>query len=67
VLAPAEQLAAEVSYGPETVRYYNAAVHKQYPTLADINQAYAMAQASLGHLLVAVDAGLVDPANHYLI
>jgi len=71
VLTPAEQLAAEVSYGPETVSYYNAAIHKQYPALANINQAYAVAQASGEYSLVAglmaVDAGLVDPANHYLI
>lgn len=43
MLAHAEQLADEVSYGPETVSYYNAAVHKQYPTLTDMNQAYSVA------------------------
>ncbi|UOR07717.1 hypothetical protein MUN82_22020 (plasmid) [Hymenobacter aerilatus] len=71
VLTPAEQAAEEVSYGPETVLYYNAAVYKQHPTPADINQAYAAVPSSGEHPLVAVltavAAGLADPDNHYLI
>lgn len=71
VLTPAEQAAEEVSYGPETILYYNVSVHKQYPTPADINQVYAAAPPSQEHPLVAVltavEAGLVDPANHYLV
>lgn len=70
-LTPAEQTAAEVSYGPETIIYYNAEVYKHYPTPADINQAYAAASPSGEHPLVAVltavEAGLADPNNHYLI
>lgn len=71
VLPTAAQSASEVSYGPDTVIYYNAAMHKQHPTPADINQAYAAAPPSGEHPLVAVltsvEAGLADPANHYLI
>ncbi|MGI4864372.1 MAG: hypothetical protein ACRYFZ_10660 [Janthinobacterium lividum] len=71
VLTPAEQAAEAVSYGPEAILYYNAAVYKQYPTPADINQAFAVAPPSGEHPLVAVltaiEAGLADPANHYLI
>lgn len=71
VLTPVEQATDEVSYGPETIMYYNAAVYKQHPTPADINQAYATAPPSGEHPLVAVltavEAGLADPANHYLI
>ncbi|MCB2410930.1 hypothetical protein [Hymenobacter lucidus] len=71
VLTPAEQTAEEVRYGPETILYYNEAVYKRYPTPADINQAYAAAPASGEHPLVAVlsavEAGLADPTNHYLI
>lgn len=71
VLTPAEQEAEEMSYGPETILYYNAAVYKRYPTPADINQAYAAAPSSGEHPLVAVltavEAGLSDPANHYLL
>lgn len=37
VLTAAEQQAEEVRYGPETVIYYNADVHKQSPSPADIN------------------------------
>jgi len=70
-LTPAEQAADEVNYGPETIIYYNAAVYKRYPTPADINQAYEAAPPSGEHPLVAVltavEAGLADPANHYLI
>jgi len=71
VLTPAEQAAEEVSYGPEAILYYNAAVYKQYPTPADINQAYAAAPPLGEHplmaVLTAVEAGLSDPANHYLL
>lgn len=71
VLTPAEQAAEEVSYGPETILYYNAAVYKQHPTPTDINQAYAAVPSSGEHPLVAVltavAAGLADPDNHYLI
>jgi len=71
VLTPAEQAAEKVSYGPEAILYYNAVVYKQHPTLGDINQAYAAAPPSGEHLLVAVltavEAGLADPANHYLL
>ena len=71
VLTPAEQAAEEVSYGPETIIYYNAAVYQQYPTPGDINQAYAAAPPSgeypLVAVLTAVEAGLADPTNHYLI
>ena len=71
VLTPAEQAAEEVSYGPETIRYYNAAVYEQHPTPADINQAYAAVPSSGEHPLVAVltavAAGLTDPNNHYLL
>lgn len=71
VLTPAEQAAEEVSYGPETILYYNAAVYKQHPTPNDINQAYAAVPSSGEHPLVAVltavAAGLADPDNHYLI
>lgn len=71
VLSFAEQAAAEVSYGPDTIIYYNAAVHKDYPTPAAINQTYAAAPPSNEHpliaVLTAVEAGLADPANYYLI
>ena len=71
VLTPAEQAADPVSYGPETIIYYNAAVHRRYPTPADLNQAYAAASPSGEHPLVAVltavAAGLVDPGNHYVV
>jgi len=71
LLTPAEQKAEEVSYGPETILYYNATVYKKYPMPADINQAYAAAPLSGEHPLVAVltavEAGLADPANHYLL
>lgn len=70
-LTTAEQTAEEVGYGPDTILYYNAEVYKRYPTPADINQAYAAAPPSGEHLLVAVlravEAGLADPDNHYLI
>ena len=70
-LTPAEQLADEVGYGPDTIIYYNAAVYKKHPTPADINQAYAAAPPSGEHPLVAVltavEAGLADPHNHYLV
>jgi len=46
-------------------------LNKQHPTLADSNQAYAAAPPSGEHPLVAVltavEAGLADPTNHYLI
>jgi hypothetical protein len=71
VLTPAEQATDEVSYGPETILYYNTEVYKQYPIPADINQAYAAVPPSGEHPLVAVlaavEAGLADPANHYLL
>lgn len=71
VLSPAEQAADEVSYGPDTIVYYNAAVYKQHPTPADINQAYAVTPPSGEHPLVAVltavTAGLADPNNHYVV
>jgi hypothetical protein len=70
-LTPAEQLAEDISYGPDTIIYYNAAVHQQHPSPADINQAFAAAPPSGEHPLVAVltavEAGLADPANHYLV
>jgi hypothetical protein len=70
-VTPAEQTADEVSYGPDTIIYYNAEVYKRYPTPADINQAYAAAPPSGEHPLVAVltavEAGLTDPNNHYLV
>ncbi|NML67893.1 hypothetical protein HHL22_22050 [Hymenobacter sp. RP-2-7] len=71
VLTPAAQTAEEVDYGPETIRYYNEAVYQRYPTPAAINQAYAAAPPSGEHPLVAVlravEAGLADPNNHYLV
>lgn len=71
VLPSAKHSATEVNYGPETVLYYNAAVHRRHPTPAEINQAYAAAPPSDEHPLVAVltavEAGLADPANQYLI
>ena len=70
-LMPAEQTADEIGYGPDTIIYYNAEVYQRYPTPADINQAYAAAPPSGEHPLVAVltamEAGLADPANHYLV
>lgn len=71
VLTPAEQAAEEVSYGPETIIYYHAGVYRNHPTPADINQAYAAApppgEHSLVAVLTAVEAGLADPENHYLV
>lgn len=71
VLTPLKQPAEDFSYGPETIVYYNAAVHRNHPTPADINQAYAAAPASGEHPLVAVlttvAAGLADANNHYLV
>lgn len=71
VLTPAEQDTEEVSYGPETIVYYNAGVYKNHPTPWDINQAYAAAPPSGEHPLVAVltavAAGLADPESHYLV
>ncbi len=71
VLSPVEETADEVNYGPETIIYYNAEVYQRYPTPADLNQVYAAAPASGEHPLVAVltavEAGLADPGNHYLI
>ncbi|MDO7848503.1 hypothetical protein Q5H92_19205 [Hymenobacter sp. M29] len=71
VLTPAEQTAGEVGYGPDTLLYYNETAYKRYPTPADINHAYAAAPPSGEHPLVAVltavEAGLADPANHYLV
>ncbi len=71
VLTPAEQMAEEVSDGPETILYYNEAAYKRYPTPADINQAYAAAPPSgedpLVAVLTAVEVGLADPGNHYLV
>ena len=71
VLTPAEQTAEQVSYEPETVIYFNAAVYQKYPAPADINQAYAVAPPSgehpLGAVLTAVAAGLANPENHYLV
>ena len=70
-LTPAEQTADEVNYGPDTIVYYNAVVHQRHPSPTDINRAYAAAPPSDEHPLVAVltavEAGLADPANHYLI
>ena len=70
-LTPAGQTADEIGYGPDTIIYYNAEVYQRYPSPADINQAYAAAPLSGEHPLVAVltavEAGLADPANHYLI
>jgi hypothetical protein len=70
-LTPAEQTAAEIGYGPDTIIYYNADVYQRYPSPADINQAYAAAPPSEEHpliaVLTAVEAGLVDPDNHYLV
>ncbi len=46
-------------------------MYKNYPEPADINQAYAAAAPSGEHPLVAVltavEAGLSDPENHYLV
>lgn len=71
VLPPAEQAATEVSYGAETVIYYNAAVHQNHPTLADSNHAYAAVPPTGEHPLVAVltavEAGLANPNNHYVV
>jgi len=70
VLTPAEQAAEEISYGPETIIYYNAGVHKNYSTPADMNQAYAAPPSGahpLEAVLMAVATGLADPANHYLV
>lgn len=51
--------------------YYNAQVYQRYPTPAEMNQAYAAAPAGGQHPLVAVlravEAGLADPDNHYLV
>lgn len=70
-LTPAEQTADEISCGPDTIIYYNAEVYQRYPSPADINQAYAAASPSEEHPLVAVltavEAGLADPDNHYLV
>ncbi|HEX8326062.1 MAG TPA: hypothetical protein VF629_00890 [Hymenobacter sp.] len=70
-LTSAEQTADEIRYGPDTIIYYNAQVYQRYPTPADINQAYAAAPPSGEHPLVAVltavEAGLADPNNHYLV
>lgn len=38
VRSPAAQAADEVSYGPETVLYYNVAVHNQPPTPTALTQ-----------------------------
>jgi len=71
VLPPTEQATDEVSYGPETIIYYNRAVQQQYPTPAAIQPAHATASSAGEHPLVAVltavAAGLVDPHNHYLV
>lgn len=71
VLTPEEQAAGTVSYGPETIVYYNAVVYKNHPTPADINQTYAAAPPMGEHPLVAVlravEAGLSAPQNHYLV
>ena len=71
VLTPDELAAEKVSYGPETIIYYNATVYRQYPTPAAINQAYAAAPPSTEHPLVAVltavAAGLADPGNQYVV
>ncbi|AMR25446.1 hypothetical protein A0257_22400 (plasmid) [Hymenobacter psoromatis] len=70
VLTPAEQAAEAISYGPETIIYYSAGVHQNYPTLADMNQAYAAPLPSVHPLvavLTAIATGLADPANHYLV
>jgi len=70
-LTPAEQMAHEVGYGPDTVIYYNEEVYKKHPTPDDINQAYALTPPAGEHplvaLLTAVAAGLADPGNHYLV
>ena len=71
VLTQAERVAENVGYEPETIVYYNGAVHSKHPSPADINQAYAAAPPTDEHPLVAVltavEAGLIDPANHYLV
>lgn len=70
VLTPAEQVAATISYGLETIIYYNAGVHKNYPKPTTPNQAYAAPPSSehpLGAVLMAVKVGLADPGNHYLV
>jgi hypothetical protein len=71
VLTPDEQTADTISYGPETIIYYNAAVCRNYPTPTDINQAYAVAPPGAEHPLVAVltavAAGLADPNNQYVV
>ena len=40
VLAPGEQESSTVGYGPDTVLYYNALLHQQYPSPATLNQPY---------------------------
>lgn len=70
VLTPAEQATDTISYGPETIIYYNAGVHQNYPTLADMNQAYTAPPSDehpLETVLTDVAAGLADPTNHYLV
>lgn len=71
VLPAGTSAAATVAYGPETIVYHDSAAQQRYPTPADINQAYATTPAGEEHplvaVLVAIAAGLPDPANHYLI
>ncbi len=71
VLTSEEQGLEGVIYGSDTIIYHDAAAYKNYPSPADINQAYAAAPPSGEHPLVAVltivEAGLADPENHYLV
>lgn len=71
VLTPVELEADQINYGPENVVYYNEAIHRQYPTSAEINQPYAAAppsdEATLATAMHAVAVGLTDPQNHYLV
>ena len=70
VLSPAGPTEADFTYGPEHIVYANQQVYQQYPTLADGQQAPAATTAEehpLVAVLTAVAAGLVDPANHYVV
>lgn len=71
VLTPAESEAEQVDYGTENVVYYNEAIHKNYPTIAEMNQAYvatpSSGNATLATVMRAVAVGLADPQNHYLV
>lgn len=71
VLTPVELEAEQVNYGPENVVYYNEAIHRNYPAIAEMNQAYAAAppadEDALATVMRAVAVGLADSQNHYLV